>query len=452
MSENLWKKQNEKTKKAIFEYCEKYKEFISNNKTERECLNFSVAEAKKRGYIDINEAISRKTLKAGDKVYAVNRGKMAVFVNVGKEEISKGLNIVGAHIDSPRLDLKLVPLYESEGLALLDTHYYGGIKKYQWLAIPLALHGVVCKKDGTKIEVNIGDNDGDPVFTISDLLPHLKTKEKIDEMSGELLNVLAGSIPMSEEKEDAVKKNVLRILKEQNIEENDFISAEIEVVPAGRARDLGFDRSMILGYGQDDRVCAYTAFLGHMDQKKVLEKTAVCILVDKEEIGSFGATGMSSRFFENIMAEIVALLGGTELDLRRCLTNSFMLSSDVTAAYDPNYPAPMNKETEAYLAKGISFNKYTGSKGKYDSNDSNPEFIAKLRKIMDDSNITYQFTDMGKVDSGGGGTIAYIMAKYGMEVIDAGVALLNMHAPWEVSCKADVYEAYKCYLEFYKKF
>ena len=452
MSENLWKKQNEKTKKAIFEYCEKYKEFISNNKTERECLNFSVAEAKKRGYIDINEAISRKTLKAGDKVYAVNRGKMAVFVNVGKEEISKGLNIVGAHIDSPRLDLKLVPLYESEGLALLDTHYYGGIKKYQWLAIPLALHGVVCKKDGTKIEVNIGDNDGDPVFTISDLLPHLKTKEKIDEMSGELLNVLAGSIPMSEEKEDAVKKNVLRILKEQNIEENDFISAEIEVVPAGRARDLGFDRSMILGYGQDDRVCAYTAFLGLMDQKKVLEKTAVCILVDKEEIGSFGATGMSSRFFENIMAEIVALLGGTELDLRRCLTNSFMLSSDVTAAYDPNYPAPMNKETEAYLAKGISFNKYTGSKGKYDSNDSNPEFIAKLRKIMDDSNITYQFTDMGKVDSGGGGTIAYIMAKYGMEVIDAGVALLNMHAPWEVSCKADVYEAYKCYLEFYKKF
>ena len=449
MEKNLWKKQDEKGMDEIFSFCEGYKNFLTSNKTERECLNFSIDMAKKKGYIDISEAIKKGKLQPGDKVYAVNRGKMAVFANIGEGDISRGLNIVGAHIDSPRLDLKLVPLYESEGLALLDTHYYGGIKKYQWLAMPLALHGVICKKDGKKIEIIIGDKDDDPVFTISDLLPHLRSKEKIDEMSGELLNVLCGSIPCKE-KEEAVKKNILRILKEKDIDEEDFISAEIEVVPAGKAKDLGFDRSMILGYGQDDRVCAYTAFLGLMDQKEVLEKTSVCILVDKEEIGSYGATGMSSRFFENIMAEIVSLLGKGELDLRRCLANSFMLSSDVTAAFDPNYPAPMNKETEAFLARGISFNKYTGAKGKYDSNDSNPEFIAKLRKILDDKKITYQFTEMGKVDSGGGGTIAYIMAKYGMEVIDAGVALLNMHAPWEVSCKADIYEAYKCYVEFYK--
>lgn len=446
---NLWRKQTKDGTNKIFNFCDGYKDFISKNKTERECLDTTVSVAKEKGFKSIDEFIKKGSIKPGDKIYAVNRGKMAVFVRVGKDDIEKGLNIVGSHIDSPRLDLKINPLYESEGLALLDTHYYGGIKKYQWLAIPLALHGVVCKKDGTKIKINIGDKEDDPVFAISDLLPHLKSNEKIDTISGELLNVLAGSIPTNEEKE-AVKRNVLNILKTQNIEEKDLISAEIEVVPAGRARDLGFDKSMILGYGQDDRVCAYTAFMGLMDQKSVPTRTSVCLLVDKEEIGSYGATGMSSRYFENIIAEIVSLLGKNELSLRRCLTNSFMLSSDVTAAYDPNYPDPMNKNTEAYLAKGISFNKYTGSKGKYNSNDSNPEFIAKLRKILDEEEITYQFTEMGKVDAGGGGTIAFIMAKYGMEVIDAGVALLNMHAPWEISCKADVYEAYKCYVKFYQ--
>lgn len=447
---NLWENQTEESRKKIFSFCEDYKNFISENKTERECLAQSVKMAKEKGYVDLNELIVNKSIvKQGDKIFALNRGKMGVFIKIGKKSIEEGFNIIGAHVDSPRLDLKASPVYENSELALLDTHYYGGIKKYQWLANPLALHGVVCKKDGKIIKINIGEEQNDPVFTISDLLPHLSKDVKVDNINGEMLNVLVGGIPAKQEK-NKFKHNVYDILKSMDILEQDLISAEIEVVPAGRARDLGLDRSMILGYGQDDRVCAYTSLKALLDDEEIPERTSVCLLVDKEEIGSYGATGMSSKFFENVLAEINFLLGNPEISLRRALSNSYMLSSDVTAGFDPNYPSPFNKDSEAYLAKGISFNKYTGRGGKSGSNDANPEFIAKLRRLMDDANITYQFTEMGKVDAGGGGTIAYIMAKYGMDVIDAGVPLLNMHAPWEVSSKADVYEAYKAYKAFYK--
>ena len=446
---NLWLKKTDGEIKEIFDFCEGYKKFISENKTERECINSFIVQAKKEGYKDLSEYISKnKKLVAGDKVFAVNMGKMVVLAHIGKKPIEEGLNIVGSHIDSPRLDLKSNPLYENSNLALFDTHYYGGIKKYQWLAQPLALHGVVCKKDGRKIEINIGDKDDDPVFAITDLLPHLAKNQKIEKLDGEMLNVLIASIPSKKEKEKVIH-NVLEILKGLDIEREDLISSEIEVVPAGKARDLGFDRGMIIGYGQDDRVCAYTSFKAIMDQKEVPERTNLCLLVDKEEIGSYGATGMHSRFFENFVAELTVLLGKNEIVQRRALTNSFMISSDVTAGFDPNYPDPMNKATEAFLGRGVSFNKYTGSRGKSGSNDANPEFIAKLRKVLDEDKVCYQFTEMGRVDEGGGGTIALIMARYGMEVIDAGVPLFNMHAPWEISSKVDVFEAYKAYKSFY---
>ena len=396
---------------------------------------------------------SGKTLKTGDKVYSVCMGKTLAMFQIGEEPLENGMNIVGAHIDSPRIDLKQNPLYEDTDMAMFDTHYYGGIKKYQWVALPLALYGVVAKKDGTTVDIAIGDDPSDPVFGISDLLPHLareqmtKTASKIIE--GEDLNLLIGSIPVTEEEKDAVKKNVLALLKEKyDIEEDDFISAEIEVVPAGAARDYGFDRSMIMGYGHDDRVCAYPSYEAMFELGSV-KRTAVCLLVDKEEIGSTGATGMTSFWFENTAAEVINACGDySDLKVRRCLNNSRMLSSDVSAGFDPNYPSVMEKNNSSFLGKGLTFNKYTGSGGKSGSNDANAEYVALVRRIMDDANITWQTAELGKVDAGGGGTIAYLMAKYGMDVIDSGVPVLSMHAPWEIISKADLYEALKGYIAF----
>lgn len=455
--ENAWLKYDEKTKKAVFDFAEEYKRFISENKTERECVISAIELAKKAGYRDLNDCIkSGKKLKAGDKVYFNNMGKALALFIIGSEPIEKGMKILGAHIDSPRLDLKQVPLYEDTEQTLFDTHYYGGIKKYQWVTIPLALHGVVAKKDGTRVVVNIGEKDDDPVFEVSDLLIHLSSaqleKNGAKVIDGEALNVLIGSEPLKDTEKDAVKENILKILKEQyKIEEDDFLSAEIEVVPAGRARDLGFDRSMIAGYGHDDRVCAYTSLAAMLDTESV-DRTAACLLVDKEEIGSVGATGMESVFFENAVAEIINLLGNySELTLRRTLANSHMLSSDVSAAYDPNYPDVFDKKNAAFFGKGIVYNKYTGARGKSGSNDANAEYIAEIRNAMDKHNVAFQTAELGKVDAGGGGTIAYIMAKYNMQVIDAGVAVLCMHAPWEIVSKSDVYETKQAYLAFLKE-
>ena len=398
-------------------------------------------------------------LKAGNRVYANNMGKgMALFV-IGKESMEKGMNILGAHIDSPRLDLKQDPLYEDTDFAMLDTHYYGGIKKYQWVTLPLALHGVIAKKDGTVVEVNIGDKPGDPVFGVSDLLIHLSgeqlEKKAAKVIEGENLDLLIGSIPMQTEDEkvkEKVKANIMNLLsKEYGIEEEDFLSAEIEVVPAGEARDYGFDRSMIMGYGHDDRVCAYPSFEAMLVSENP-EITSVCLLVDKEEIGSVGASGMQSRFFENTVAEVMAAAGSySELALRRALANSKVLSSDVSAAFDPNFPSVMTKRNTAYFGKGLVFNKYTGSRGKGGSNDANAEYIGKLRNIMDTNEVSFQTAELGKVDQGGGGTIAYILANYGMNVIDSGVPVLNMHAPWEIISKVDLYEAYRGYIAFLKE-
>ena len=421
--------------------------------------------AKKAGYRDLQEIIAaNETLKAGDKVYAVNMKKAIVLFNIGSEPISTGMNILGAHIDSPRLDIKQNPMYEDSDLVLLDTHYYGGIKKYQWVAIPLALHGVVALKNGECVEVVIGEDVCDAVVGVSDLLIHLAAKQMEKKGSsvveGEDLDILIGSMPAAsdsdntdenKEEKEAVKKNILAILKEKyGIEEEDFLSAELEAVPAGPARDYGLDRSMIMGYGHDDRVCAYPSLIALLNTPQVT-RTGVCILVDKEEIGSVGATGMHSRFFENMVAEVMDRCGDySELKLRRALANSYMLSSDVSAAYDPNYASVFEKKNSAFFGKGMVFNKYTGSRGKSGSNDANAEYLAKIRGVMDDADVSYQFAELGKVDAGGGGTIAYIMANYGMEVIDSGVAVLSMHAPWEVTSKADVYEAYKGYVAFLK--
>lgn len=398
-------------------------------------------------------------MKAGDRVYANNMGKgMALFV-IGKESMEKGMNILGAHIDSPRLDLKQDPLYEDTDFAMLDTHYYGGIKKYQWVTLPLALHGVIAKKDGTVVKVNVGDKPGDPVFGVSDLLIHLSgeqlEKKAAKVIEGENLDLLIGSIPMQTEDEkvkEKVKANIMNLLsKEYGIEEEDFLSAEIEVVPAGEARDYGFDRSMIMGYGHDDRVCAYPSFEAMLVSEDP-EITSVCLLVDKEEIGSVGASGMQSRFFENTVAEVMAAAGSySELALRRALANSRVLSSDVSAAFDPNFPSVMTKRNTAYFGKGLVFNKYTGSRGKGGSNDANAEYIGKLRNIMDTNEVSFQTAELGKVDQGGGGTIAYILANYGMNVIDSGVPVLNMHAPWEIISKVDLYEAYRGYIAFLKE-
>ena len=456
-----WEKYPEGNKREeVFQFAENYRKFISDCKTERECVDFFVEKAEKAGFVNLEKVIAEHTaLKAGDRVYANNMGKgMALFV-IGKESMEKGMNILGAHIDSPRLDLKQDPLYEDTDFAMLDTHYYGGIKKYQWVTLPLALHGVIAKKDGTVVEVNVGDKPGDPVFGVSDLLIHLSgeqlEKKAAKVIEGENLDLLIGSIPMQTEDEkvkEKVKANIMNLLsKEYGIEEEDFLSAEIEVVPAGEAKDYGFDRSMIMGYGHDDRVCAYPSFEAMLVSEDP-EITSVCLLVDKEEIGSVGASGMQSRFFENTVAEVMAAAGSySELALRRALAGSKVLSSDVSAAFDPNFPSVMTKRNTAYFGKGLVFNKYTGSRGKGGSNDANAEYIGKLRNIMDTNEVSFQTAELGKVDQGGGGTIAYILANYGMNVIDSGVPVLNMHAPWEIISKVDLYEAYRGYIAFLKE-
>lgn len=457
---NAWEKYPIEKRSCIFDFAEGYKEFISSCKTERECVSEIVKEAEAQGYMNIETVIAKnQKLKAGDKVYANNMGKNIVLFFIGTKPITEGMNILGAHIDSPRLDLKQNPLYEDGDLALLDTHYYGGVKKYQWVTLPLALHGVVVKKDGTVIDICIGEDELDPVLGVSDLLIHLSAeqleKKAAKVIEGEDLNLLVGSIPEENKKEEKekvkepVKAAVLAILKEKyDFEEEDFLSAELEVVPAGKARDYGLDKSMIMGYGHDDRVCAYPSYKAMFELKEV-EKTCVCILVDKEEIGSVGATGMQSRFFENTVAEIINAMGEyNDILLRRTMTNSQMLSSDVSAAFDPNYPSVMEKKNTAYFGKGLTFNKYTGSRGKGGSNDANPEYFAKIRNVMDKNNISFQTAELGKVDQGGGGTIAYILANYNMQVIDSGVAVLNMHAPWEIISKVDLYEAFLGYKAF----
>lgn len=440
--------------KPVADFAENYIDFLSNSKTERLAVKNALELAKKHGFVDIS---TKKFLKEGDKVYVINREKNIALFVIGKEKIENGLNILGAHIDSPRIDIKQNPLYESTGFALLDTHYYGGIKKYQWVTIPLALYGVVVKKDGTKVDINIGDNEGDPIVGISDLLVHLsadqlsKTAAKVVE--GEKLDVTVGSLPLDGEEKDAIKANVLRILnKKYGIEEEDFLSAEIEVVPAGKTRSYGLDESMIAGYGHDDRVCAYSSLMAILDMKEVPNKTSCCILVDKEEVGSIGATGAQSRFFENTIATLLELHGEASfLSLRHALTNSRMLSSDVSAGVDPLFLEVNELKNSAYLNKGIVFNKYTGSRGKGGCNDANPEFIAHLRDILDTDNVYYQTAELGRVDQGGGGTIAYILANLDMDVIDAGIPVLNMHSPMEVVSKIDLYEAYLAYSTFLKR-
>lgn len=461
MKQNIWTSYNENQLQELQGITDRYKSCLDAGKTERECVELSIRMAQEAGYRDLKDVMAAGgSLKSGDKVYAGNMDKMLALFRIGEEPLSAGMNILGAHIDSPRIDVKQNPLYESEGFSYLDTHYYGGIKKYQWVAQPLSLHGVVVKKDGTVEKVNIGENEGDPVFVITDLLVHL-AQEQLEKkaskvIDGEKLDLLIGNRPVSEVVEDkdqkeTVKANIIYLLKEKyNMDEDDFASAELEIVPAGKARDCGLDRSMILSYGQDDRVCAFTSLFAMLDVTEA-KKTGCCLLVDKEEIGSVGATGMHSKFFENTVAELVAMTEGeSELKVRRALMNSRMLSSDVSAAYDPMYAEAFEKRSSAFLANGITFNKFTGSRGKSGSNDANAEYIAALRKAMDDAGVAYQFAELGRVDLGGGGTIAYIMANYGMEVIDSGVAVLNMHAPYEVSSKADVYEAVKGYRAFLK--
>ena len=449
MNKSVYESYSQEKLNKSQEFCEGYKAFITNAKTEREAVVETIKIVEKAGFKNIN---SFKKLKPGDKIYSVNMNKAILLATIGNEPFENGINIVGSHIDSPRLDLKPFPVYEDEisKLCLFDTHYYGGIKKYQWTATPLALHGVVCKKDGTTINLCLGEDENDPVLGVSDLLPHLDKETRKEVVTGEELNLLVGLIPNKKAKENKVKSNIINLLKEKGIDEEDLFSSEIEIVPAGKARDFGLDRSMVIGYGQDDKVCAYPSIIALLNAKNA-KKTCVCLLVDKEEIGSVGATGMESLFFENTVAEIMELSGKySNIALRKCLSNSKMLSSDVTAAYDPNRPEPFNQTTEAFLGNGIAFCKYTGSKGKSGASDANPEYIASLRKILDENKISFQATEMGKVEAGGGGTIAYIMAKYNMDVIDAGVPVLSMHAPWEITSKVDIYETYRAYLAFYE--
>ena len=449
-SKNVWKKY--KNHDEIMKFNEDYKEFISTSKTERLCVKNAVKLAEANGFVDIK---SVDKLVAGDKVYATNKQKTVALFVIGDKPIEKGLRVLGAHIDSPRLDVKQNPLYERNDFALLDTHYYGGIKKYQWVTIPLALIGVVCKKDGTVIDVCIGEDENDPVVGISDLLVHLSgdqlQKNAARVIEGEDLDLTVGSIPLNDEEKSTVKDNVLRILKEKyDFEEQDFLSAELEVVPAGKARDYGLDRSMVAGYGHDDRVCAYTSLRAVLDTPKCAYTTCA-VLVDKEEVGSIGATGAQSLFFENVIAEIInKTTTYNDLLLRKALTNSKMLSSDVSAGFDPIYPQVNEAKNTAYLGKGLCINKYTGSRGKGGCNDANPEFIAEIRNVFDNDEVNYQTAELGRVDQGGGGTIAYILGNYNMNVIDAGVPVLNMHAPMEIGSKADVYEAYKGYKSFLK--
>ena len=488
-----WKKYDEADLEALEQLTAEYIDFISDNKPERECAAAAIALAEERGYRPLDEAVREgRALRAGDKVWAQAHGKALILAHLGSAPLAEGFNILGAHLDSPRLDLKQNPFSESNGLAHLDTHYYGGIKNYQWVTLPLALHGVIAKTDGTVVEVNVGEDAGDPVFCVTDLLIHLAGKQmgkKASEVvEGEDLDILIGNRPLVIEKDDAdgaddgdaaagvdpaatevdaadrpvyeklaekepVKAFALKLLAEKyGIAEEDFLSAEIEAVPAGRARDLGFDRSMVIGYGQDDRVCAFTSLAAQLAlADAALEKTGMCVLVDKEEIGSVGATGMASQFFENTVAEIMELAGeGGPLPLRRALAASSMLSSDVSAGFDPAYAAAFEAKNSAYLGRGLVFNKYTGSRGKSGSNDASAEYVARIRRVMGDAGVSFQTAELGKVDVGGGGTIAYIPAKYGMDVIDSGVPVLSMHAPWEVTSKADIYEAFKGYEAFLK--
>ena len=432
-----------------------YKNFLNNGKTERECAKQIIELAEKNGYKDLTSVSS---VKPGDKVYIQKMNKAVALFELGTEPLEKGLNVLGAHIDSPRLDIKQNPLYEKDFVVYLNTHYYGGIKKYQWVTMPLALHGVICTKDGKTVNVCLGEDESEPVFVISDILPHLAQKQMKETASdfipGENLDLIVGSEnPVKDSKEkEAAKKNILKLLKEKyGIEEEDFGSAELEVVPAGKSRDLGLDRSLILAYGQDDRSCAFTSAQALFDSKAG-KKTLCCLCVDKEEIGSVGATGMASHFFENAVAELVARTenGFSELTVRRCLANCSMLSSDVNAAYDPMNADLFDKNNASFLGGGIVFNKYTGSRGKSGASDANPEFIAALRKVLDENSVKYQMAELGKVDQGGGGTIAYLAAKYGMYVLDAGVSVLSMHAPWEITSKFDIEEAYRAYREFLK--
>ena len=448
-----WEKYNDKQINDIMTFNEGYKNYITKGKTERLCVSETVKLAMAHGYKELNEV---DILKPGDKVYVTNMKKNIALFVIGKKPLEDGMRILGAHIDSPRMDLKQNPLYESEGFAMLDTHYYGGVKKYQWVTIPLSMVGVVVKKDGTVINVNIGEDENDPVVGISDLLVHLSAdqlkKDGAKVIEGEDLDVTFGSIPLKDHEKDAVKANVLKILKDKyDFDEEDFLSAEIEIVPSGKARDYGIDRSMVAGYGHDDRVCAYTSLMAILDME-MPDYTSCCILVDKEEIGSVGATGAQSLFFENTVSELL-LKQGTDsfVKTRKAMANSKMLSSDVSAGVDPLYLSVNDKKNAAYLGKGIVFNKYTGARGKSGSNDANPEYMAEIRKILDDDNIYYQTAELGKVDQGGGGTIAYILGNYNMNVIDAGVAVLNMHAPMEIVSKVDVYEAYLAYRTFLKQ-
>ena len=455
---NTWEKYDEKQLQQVDAFAREYMDFLDNGKTERECIDQIVNTIEKAGYQELETLVKNQTqLKPGDKVYSVWMNKSVVMFQIGKESMAEGINILGAHIDSPRLDIKQNPLYEDTDLAYLDTHYYGGVKKYQWVALPMAMHGVIAKKDGTVVDVKIGEDEDDPVLYITDLLIHLAgqqmAKKASEAVEGEKLDILIGSQPLKDlpddKKKEAVKENVLRILNEKyGVEEEDFLSAELEIVPAGKARDCGLDRSMIAGYGQDDRVCAYTSLLAllEMDAPK---RTSCCLLVDKEEIGSVGATGMQSRFFENSVADVLDALGQySDLRLRKALKNSSMLSSDVSAGYDPAFAEAFEKKNSAYLGRGIVLNKFTGARGKSGSNDANAEYVARVRRIFDDHKVEFQTAELGKVDVGGGGTIAYIAALYEMEVIDSGVSVLSMHAPWEVTSKADVYEAKKAYKAF----
>ena len=460
-TENAWEKYTKTQLEEVDALSRAYRAFLIHGKTERECVKQIVERAKEAGYKELSELIKEgKTCKPGDKVYAVNMEKAVILFRVGSEPLENGMNILGAHIDSPRLDVKQNPLYEDGDFAFLDTHYYGGIKKYQWVTIPLAIHGVVVKKNGEKVVINIGEKEDDPVFFISDLLVHLAAEQLEKKASkvieGEALDIVIGNRPLQDVKDDEKKEKVqaftLKLLKEQyGIEEKDFLSAELEIVPAGEAREAGLDRSMVLGYGQDDRVCAFSSLEAILEVQD-LKRTGCCILVDKEEIGSVGATGMQSRFFENAVAELLALTTGAynDLILRRCLANSRMLSSDVSSAFDPTYAASFDKKNVAYLGHGMVFNKFTGARGKSGSNDANAEYLGFIRKVMDDAGVTFQTAELGKVDLGGGGTIAYILSLYGMNVIDCGVPVLNMHAPHEATSKADLYEAkcgYKAFLE-----
>ncbi len=453
--EVAWKSYTEEEMAKVQALGESYKAFLSAGKTERECVKETVRLAKKKGFKDLSARIAAgKKLKAGEKLYYTYMDKCVMLFITGSQPLEKGMNIIGAHIDSPRLDVKQNPLYESDGLAYMDTHYYGGIKSFQWLTLPLAIHGVVVKKDGSVIELCVGEDDKDPVFCISDILPHLgqdqMKKSAAEFIDGEQLDIIIGGSPLKGEEKDAVKANALKLLKDKyGFEEEDFLSAELEIVPAGKARDLGFDRALILGYGHDDRVCAYAQIEAMFAIDTVPEKTVACILTDKEEIGSVGATGMRARYFENAVAELMELNGESgDLRLRRALAASSMLSCDVSAGFDPAFAGAFEKKNAAFLGRGVCFNKFTGSRGKSGSNDANAEFMARCRAVMDEGQVKFQTAELGKVNQGGGGTIAYICALYGMNVIDSGVAVLSMHAPWEIISKADLYESARAYKAF----